>query len=359
VRIEVLVLGAALALAACRHRPGGSRAPDASTAEEGGATDGSAADGDAASAADVVVEAQVSRRELPAEQIAAWCREATRHKARGPEGSIAAAFGRTAAKACREHFAYRAERFIRNKPDDYEVGQYVTTIVHLADSGQTEVVYEFHVSVTMEWGNQSLDEFEVGDIDGDGTAEVYYGVFTHGEGTFEWERRLLTMRDGKLEPVPLPHDYRANGLIDADGDGLWDVRTAGPYAGIVHGTAIGGDVPFFHEPGPFLLHSLGGFRFAIDDAVSRTNLRWECRLGTASNTAPPLDWGPEPNEGAPDWRMPLRLLCARVEGQDAAQVRAALRTQCKRFGPPGKGCLEELLRIADTEPPVRFNARSR
>jgi hypothetical protein len=292
------------------------------------------------------------------EELSAWCRDATRPRARGSSGQRATSFPLPSSKICRERFTYRVKAFVPKKPGDYGLGDFVVAIVHLADDGQTEEVHEFRVFVADGWDSQTLTDFEIGDVDGDGTAEVFYAIDIHGEGTFDSKPVLLTLQNGKLEPAKLPGGYKAAGFVDADGDGLWDVLTNGPYEGISHDTGIGGDVPYFSS-GMFLMHSLGGFKFSLDDAWSKKTIKKTCPQKILERTEGHETPGPEPKDAAdPDWRNPKQIVCARVFGDDRATVRSALQAQCGRFESRPfnlpEGCFESLRQIADREPPVHL-----
>jgi len=311
-------------------------------------------------APDAAVAAAQARREFSSDELQSWCRKAGQAKTLGPSDGVERRSPLPSKHVCRNRFTYHLKSFTKAKSAEYGIGTYTVAIVHLADTGLTEEVHLFPIRVTGAWDEQSLDTFEVGDVDGDGTAEVFYAIYTHGEGTFSWKPKLLALHNDRLEPVKLPRGYQPVALKDVDHDGLWDVLNYGPYGGIEHDTAIGGDIPYFSGAGLFLLHSLGGFRFATDDVWTQKTARASCPSRILPRDRDASFDGPEPaGETSPDWRNPMQILCARVHGDTAQIVVDAISAQCTKFDLRpfgGDACFQSLLDIAKAEPPLRLKS---
>ncbi|MBI5533185.1 MAG: hypothetical protein HY898_10740 [Deltaproteobacteria bacterium] len=257
----------------------------------------------------------------------AWCLEQTRKHYEVVDGH-GDSFPVPPEDACANGFAYRANRMLPPKPQDTWLrGLYEVVILHRQADGSSRVVHTLLLKSADTWGSEVLSDFTTGDVDGDKVPEVFWTVTLHEEGHHPFTSHLMTLSaaSGKLKKVELPGGASPAGLKDADGDGLFDVPTLGPYQSLKHPTVIGGDNPWFGE-GMFLLHSLGRFRFDVRDRVAQRWTREFCQ-----RSFPALSPGPEPLAGAADYRAPERIVCERIQGSTAARVTAAIRAQCPSF----------------------------
>lgn len=287
------------------------------------------------------------------EELDAWCKDASRPRAYGPKGVYWNHLPLGRNKICKHRFTYRPKAFVDDDSGGC-IGEYSVAVVYLTDSGQTKEVFEFSIGVCGGWDDQALNRFQIGDVDGDGTAEVLYGIYTHGEGEFDWKSQLLTLKEDKLVPMSLPNDYTAEAIKDVDKDGLFDVITNGPYAKIYYGTDIGGAEPWFSQKGLFIIHSLGGTRFSMDDELAVKKIKKSCPQKKLPQ-GDEFDYRGRPpkKKHQPDWRNPLQIVCARVYGTPAQKVKALLWTQCETIAEESiGGCHGSLLTIAEKEPPL-------
>jgi hypothetical protein len=256
---------------------------------------------------------------------------------------------------CREGFAWRASRFTAARADEsWLAGRYDVAILHHEDDGSTAIVHTLKVAAAHGWGTEVFGDFTVGDVDGDGTPELFWTVTLLEEGRKPVQTSLLRLASGaggrRLDPVALPGGAVAVALVDADHDGRFDVATDGVYATARHETAIGGEVPWFGD-GLFLLRSLGGYRF---DAQNPDSEKWT-RAACARPDYPAA--GPEPAPGTTDWRIGRNVVCARIKGASRAEVERAIRAQCRGFSRGAAGvtdCPSSLLDLAAGEPETRL-----
>jgi hypothetical protein len=295
------------------------------------------------------------------EELAAWCKKESKPRAWGPEGLYRQHLPLARDKICKDRFTYRVKAFKKNPKEDWPIGWYRVAVVHLADSGATEEVLEVPITAELGWGSESITNFEIGDVDGDGISEVFVGIFTHEEGFSEWKTKLLTLKDGTLTEVPLPGGWKPEGIEDVDKDGLYDVMTNGPYGEVTSGTSIGGDNLIFTTPGLFLLHSLGAFHFSQDDELSIATIKKTCpgpTLKPSDKIATEItefcdDMDFEPEKGL-DLRNPLQLVCARLWGKKVPPLRRALHSQLKNLENKTGDCYKELLPLIETTPPLQL-----
>lgn len=337
-------------------------APPASSAAANASTSAAALATASASAPTAALSAAASTRPHAPRDAAAerrWCVEETRShyvvvRSRSDEGNP---FPRAPELDCRDGFAWRATRFTEARADEsWLAGRYDVAILHHEDDGSTAIVHTLRLAAARGWGTDVLSAFTVGDVDGDGTPEVFWAETLKEEGRAPVVTSLMRLANGapgrRLEPVALPGGVAAVALSDVDRDGRFDVVTDGVYAAARHETAIGGEVPWFGD-GLFLLRSLGGYRF---DAQSPASEKWT-RAACARPDYPAA--GPEPAAGTTDWRIGRNVVCARIKGTSKADVERAIRAQCRRFASGAVGateCPSSLLDLAAAEPETRLTS---
>lgn len=164
-----------------------------------------------------------------------------------------------------------------------------------------------------------------GDIDGDGEPEVLVRSGDVAARVFSSE--LLTARDGQVRRVS---ELMVTGFEDVDSDGRLEVLSPGPY---LRSTWMPFEL-FAARVGPDgALH--------LNDSVAKERFRDRC-------PAPP-DHYLVGDHGLYD--LGPQIVCARVWGVSAAQVRATLQAECIRHR-DSTFCSRDALEIADVSPPL-------
>jgi hypothetical protein len=185
----------------------------------------------------------------------------------------------------------------------------------------------------------------VGDLDDDGTAEVFIDISIHEEGSDPEQSELLTLRDGKVVPWSA---LAVSSVEDVDGDGRLDLWTRGPYAGLEIPDALGshGLIPPF-----FLAHGLPGTAPTLGDPAARRSVERTC--------SPRHSFVVEACIKHTDYYsfdgLGLAVVCARARGASAEAVERDLGTCCHSYvEKPEKidQCPSSLLAAAAVEPPV-------
>ncbi|MFO0614959.1 MAG: VCBS repeat-containing protein [Polyangiaceae bacterium] len=191
------------------------------------------------------------------------------------------------------------------------------------------------------------------DFDGDGQDEVVVGTTRDAPFAHDETGVVLTLDGGRVVPFGPAKAIDVHQVEDVDGDGRPDLMTLAPFRGPT--TQSCGDMQMSESlDAPLLAHSLPDGTFSFTDDVALSFDRRGCER------APPTPLVIAGN--SPDG--PLTVRCARLHGQTAAAVRAAIRKVCTS---QSKGCVDPkqptactqydlMIAWADAEPPVVLSA---
>jgi hypothetical protein len=187
---------------------------------------------------------------------------------------------------------------------------------------------------------------ELADYDHDGEGEVLCEREAGGdEATTTHELEVLTFSRGAIGPYAAAGAFHIAAAEDADGDGLPDLVTRGPYEGLVALTAFPTEVPA--GPAFFLAHARPDGTFALGDAAALAFTRSKC-------PAPPvLSFQRELLQYA-DREAQAAIVCARLWGKPERDVLRALDAVCA--GPadgsaPMEPCGAWYAKLAAVSPP--------
>lgn len=193
------------------------------------------------------------------------------------------------------------------------------------------------------------------DYDGDGVAELILPLGSTLLESGSWERgRVWTARSGKVAIYGPARELVVRDVRDVDRDGRPDLLIRDPYAMATEFPYSGFSMEL---TGPELVaHALPGGGFAQGDAVAETVARAACprRPGKLVVRAP------EEREIESE-RTAVNVVCARLFGVPAAQVRAELLRTCKydeKAEPGSFNChfQEIFLKWAAVPPPLVLTA---
>jgi len=220
------------------------------------------------------------------------------------------------------------------------------------DAGRVEVNFERLNG----WHWDIFGEPVFFDYDGDGEREVIVSGIPARGGADEWQghewHHAWTFRAGAWKPYPPVRDIAIDEVVDVDEDGRPDIRTRGPYDWIRSISPMAGSEERAIAP-MLVAHSRPNGTFSLTDDVARAATAEECRK------APPLDFDAE----ADDRQYPLgeleSIVCARLAGTSAADIKATLKPPCKTFETslerigPGH-CPDTIRQILGVPPPLRL-----
>jgi hypothetical protein len=148
-------------------------------------------------------------------------------------------------------------------------------------------------------------------------------VFSHIHGAYhedqEFSRgRLYTFEGGRIVPYAPAANILVEGLLDADGDGITDLSTYGPFdhVGEWCGSGFG-----YRIAGPLLLaHGLPDGTFSMNDAVAVAHAKKECPKSPARIVVKGSEDKPVTNA--------RNVACLRLWGASVASVEARVEREC-------------------------------
>jgi hypothetical protein len=182
-----------------------------------------------------------------------------------------------------------------------------------ADGGALVV----NMTLAATWGSVSLASLGAFDYDGDDDPEVLLEGSAADEGPDRRATEAWTFHEGKIVPYAPLAGVDIVRVEDLDDDGRPDIIGPGRYARVEAMSGIGAAYPI--APPIFALHSLAGGTFSATDAVARAFSKSHCP------TKPTLDF----DEHLFGDNVAEAVLCARLWGTTAADVRTAWEKACK------------------------------
>jgi hypothetical protein len=177
-----------------------------------------------------------------------------------------------------------------------------------------------NVSLEPTWGSIALAVLGTFDYDGDGESEILLEGHAADEGANRHTTEAWTFHDGKVVPYGPLRGVEILAVEDVDNDGRPDVVSAGPYARVQAVSGIGGT--YRVAPPLFARHSLPGGAFSEADAVARDFSRSKCPR------KPLLDFGTGPGATQFNDDVAESVVCARLWGATAAEIRRAWEAVC-------------------------------
>jgi hypothetical protein len=159
------------------------------------------------------------------------------------------------------------------------------------------------------------------DYDADGEPELLRTRYRRmHEGAPEWDKRVLTYRAGRVEEYAPSRGVPFDAVEDVDGDGLLDLKSAGPYRTISTQTDIGANALI--APPLFVHHAQRDGSFATSTPASRAYTERQCSQRQLPDFVPAdtiLDNATE---------LARKLICARLWGAKAAQIEVHFKKIC-------------------------------
>jgi hypothetical protein len=216
----------------------------------------------------------------------------------------------------------------------------------------------------------TFERLATADLDGDGEPEALVTTHWFNDEGNDTARPLAiyTFHNGSIVPFTLPGGAEVETATDFDHDGHVDLLTRDPYT--APPGCIGGHYP---SPGPlFLIHSLPNGGLSTSDSTAIEYARRHCPRRPRSvivMSQTQLESENEDASGADASVAPTlderatgdALICARLRGASAREIRNELQVVCSSFAGPDpcspvapRECPHEWLAWLRIDPPLRI-----